>query len=73
MIGTPWLNARGAAARALVSQGTILREVRSGRLKGYKVGGRRTWRFRVDDVDSWLMQHTTPVEYGPHLHEVKRG
>ena len=28
----------------------------AGRLPGYKVGGRRVWRFRVEDVDAWLQQ-----------------
>ncbi len=60
--GTPWLDVQGAAARALCSTGTILREARAGRLRGYKIGGRRCWRFRTDDIDRWLMQEATPVE-----------
>ena len=60
---TPWLTVQGAAARALCSEGTILREARAGRLRGFKIGGRRCWRFRQQDVDAWLMQSTEPVEY----------
>ena len=30
--GTPWLDVQGAAARAVCSDGTILREARAGRL-----------------------------------------
>jgi excisionase family DNA binding protein len=59
--GPVWLDVRAAAARALVSSATILREARAGRLTAYKVGGRRCWRFRPDDVDRWLMGSTTPV------------
>ncbi len=68
---TRWLNVQGAAARAVCSYGTILREARAGRLRGYKIGGRRCWRFLADDVDRWLMQRAEPVEYSPRLHDVK--
>jgi excisionase family DNA binding protein len=49
-----WLDVKGAAARVLVSTGTILRAARSGALTGYKVGGHRRWRFRTVDVDAWI-------------------
>ena len=62
---TPWLDVRGASARALCSEGTILREARAGRLRGYKIGGRRCWRFRSEDVDRWLMGRAEPVEHVP--------
>ncbi len=56
-----WLDVRGAADRVLVSDATILRAARAGRLIAYKVGaGRKLWRFRPDDVDAWLMASTTP-------------
>ena len=61
--GTPWLDVPGAAAWALVSQATILREARAGRLRAYKVGNRKLWRFRREDVDAWLMRRNEPVEY----------
>jgi excisionase family DNA binding protein len=57
-----WLDVRGAAARALVSPATILREARARRLAAYKVGaGRKLWRFRPADVDAWITAATTPV------------
>lgn len=60
-----WLNVRGAAARALVSPATILREARAGRLAAYKVGaGKKLWRFRPADVDAWVTAATTPVPAG---------
>jgi excisionase family DNA binding protein len=58
--GPAWLDVKAAAARVLVSESTILREARRGRLVGYKVGGRKCWRFRSADVDDWLMQSVTP-------------
>ena len=60
---TPWLDVRGAAARAVCSDGTILREARAGRLRGFKIGGRRCWRFLTEDVDKWLMRRTDLSEY----------
>jgi excisionase family DNA binding protein len=56
-----WLDVRAAAARVLVSESTILREARRGRLIGYRVGGRKLWRFRPEDVDSWLTTSATPI------------
>ena len=64
---SPWLDTQAAAARALCSDATILREVRAGRLRGFKIGGRRCWRFLAEDVDRWLMQQAQPVQYVPHL------
>lgn len=49
-----WLKIRDAASRAQCSQPTIRREVRAGRLRAAKVGGRRSLRFRADWVDQWL-------------------
>ena len=62
---TPWLDVQRAAAWALCSSGTILREARAGRLRGYKIGGRRCWRFLAEDVDRWLKQQADPIEYAP--------
>lgn len=57
-----WLDVRGAAARALVSSATILREARARHLAAYKVGaGKKLWRFRPADVDAWVTAATTPV------------
>jgi len=56
-----WLDVRRAATRALVSPSTILRELRAGRLRGYRVGGRKCWRVRPEDVDAWLMRTATPI------------
>lgn len=57
---TPWLKIEEAAAYARVSQPTIRREVKGGRLKAYRVGGKRALRFRVEDVDAWLLTYLVP-------------
>jgi excisionase family DNA binding protein len=54
-----WLDVAGAAARAAVSQQTILRAARRGQITAYKVG--KLWRFRPADVDAFVMRAFTPV------------
>jgi excisionase family DNA binding protein len=56
-----WLVTSEAAARARVGPKTIFREVRAGRLKAARVGGRRELRFRASWVDAWLEARSTPV------------
>jgi excisionase family DNA binding protein len=56
-----WLTRRDAAAYARVSEATIGREVRSGRLRHARVGGRRSLRFRRHWIDDWLAA-AQPVE-----------
>ncbi len=49
-----WLKIAEAAKRAQCGEATIRREVRAGRLRAVKVGGRRSLRFRAEWVDEWL-------------------
>ena len=49
-----WLDVAQAAARARVSRRTIYTEVRTGRLKAARIGGRRELRFRIEWIDAWL-------------------
>jgi excisionase family DNA binding protein len=68
-----WLDARGAAARALVSRATILREARARRLPAYKVGaGKKLWRFRAADVDAWITESNAPVLIRPRVSDNSR-
>jgi excisionase family DNA binding protein len=55
-----WLKIAEAAKRAQCGEATIRREVRAGRLRAVKVGGRRSLRFRADWVDDWLQAGSTP-------------
>jgi excisionase family DNA binding protein len=50
----PWLTRAQAAQYAQVSEATIGREVRAGRLRSVKVGGRRAMRLRPEWIDQWL-------------------
>ncbi len=56
---SPWLTVREAAARARCGAKLIYREVRAGRLRAARVGGRRELRFLDAWVDEWLMNHLT--------------
>lgn len=49
-----WWTRREAAAYARVSEATIGREVRNGRLRHVRVGGRRSLRFKPEWIDEWL-------------------
>jgi excisionase family DNA binding protein len=48
-----------AAAYAGVSESTILRAARRGKLRAYKVGV--LWRLRHADLDAWITASATPV------------
>ena len=55
-----WLKIADAAKRAQCGEATIRREVRAGRLRAVKVGGRRSLRFRAEWIDDWLQAGSTP-------------
>jgi len=59
--GSPtWLRIADAAKRTQCGEATIRREVRAGRLRAVKVGGRRSLRFRAEWVDEWLQAASNP-------------
>jgi excisionase family DNA binding protein len=62
----PWLDVRGAVARSLTSDSTILRAAGSGRLVGFKVNGNRCWRFRTSAVDAWIESGTPEAQEQQH-------
>lgn len=51
---TPWITVHEASKRARCGIKLIYREVRAGRLKAVRVGGRRELRLRADWIDAWL-------------------
>jgi excisionase family DNA binding protein len=53
-INSPWLTLHQAAAYTKLSTATITRARKSGGLRGYKVQGKKLWRFHVADLDQWL-------------------
>ena len=60
-----WLTVEQAALRAQVGVKTVYREVRAGRLRAARIGGRRELRFLAEWVDAWLMAASTPIEVRP--------
>jgi excisionase family DNA binding protein len=53
---SPWLTVAEAAQRARCGVKTVYREVRAGRLRAARIGGRRELRLRPEWVDTWLDQ-----------------
>jgi excisionase family DNA binding protein len=53
-VSPTWLKMADAAKRSQCSEGTLRREVRAGRLRAVRVGGRKSVRFRAEWVDDWL-------------------
>jgi excisionase family DNA binding protein len=51
---TPWITVDEAASRARCGTKLIYREVRAGRLKAVRIGGRRELRLRPEWIDTWL-------------------
>jgi excisionase family DNA binding protein len=59
---TCWLTVLQAAAEAQVAAKTIYKEVKAGRLRAARIGGRRDLRIHRDWVTQWLEQSAAPVE-----------
>ena len=60
-----WLTTEQAAARAQVGPKLVYREVKAGRLRAARVGGRRDLRFLASWIDEWLTRCATPIEITP--------
>lgn len=59
---SPWLLASEAARYARLSERTLYREARLGRLRHARVGGRRELRFLRTWIDEWLTATSEPIE-----------
>lgn len=53
---SPWLTREEAAAYTKLSTATITRARKTGDLRGYKVQGKKLWRFHVSDLDRWMQK-----------------
>ena len=62
---SPWLTATEAAERARCGVKLVYREVKVGRLRAARVGGRRDLRFLATWIDDWLSATVEPVEVTP--------
>lgn len=58
---TCWITLNEAARIARVSTATLRREIRRGRLRHARVGGRKAIRVRPEWIDAWL-EHGEPKE-----------
>jgi excisionase family DNA binding protein len=58
---SPWLTVTEAAARARCGPKLIYREVKAGKLRAARVGGRRDLRLLAEWVDAWLNASTTMI------------
>jgi excisionase family DNA binding protein len=62
-----WLTLKEAGGYAHCATITLMREIRAGRLRAYKLATRRAWRLRAVDIDSWISGNSggdEPVPYG---------
>ena len=59
---SPWLTVKQAADRARCGTKLIYREVKAGRLKAARIGGRRELRVLADWIDEWLIEQSTVKE-----------
>jgi excisionase family DNA binding protein len=62
---SPWMRLAEAAVYGRVSVGTLRNEIRRGRLRHARVGGRRAIRVRREWIDLWLETTATPREEAP--------
>jgi excisionase family DNA binding protein len=58
----PWLTVKQMAEYSQFSVQTIYGEIRAGRLRAARIGGRREIRGRHKWCDEWLEACATPVE-----------
>lgn len=62
---SPWLTLTDAGAYAKRGKRYLAREVKSGRLRAARVGGRGELLFRREWIDGWLEDLAAPVMVTP--------
>jgi excisionase family DNA binding protein len=58
---SPWLTSPDAAQYSHRSKATLAREVKAGRPRAARVGGRGQLLFRREWIDQWLEDQATPI------------
>jgi excisionase family DNA binding protein len=61
-VTTPWRTVAEAAARGRLGEKLIYREIRVGRLRAARIGGRRDLRLKDEWIDAWLEASAAPIE-----------
>jgi excisionase family DNA binding protein len=59
---SPWLTSREAGAYLKRSYKFVLREIKAGRMRGARVGGKGEVLTRCEWLDEWVADHTQPLE-----------
>ena len=69
-----WGTSLDAAAYMRLSIVTLRREIHRGRLKAYRVGGRKLLRLKREDCDAYLQEQQVPslIDLGVHNRVVSR-
>lgn len=57
-----WLTLEQGASAAQAHPATLRREIRAGRLRAARLGGRKVFRLRRSWIDEWLERGVTPIE-----------
>lgn len=60
-ISTPWLNLAEGGAYAKRGRRFLAREIKAGRLRAARVGGRGEYLTRAEWIDQWLEDLAMPV------------
>ncbi len=60
-----WLTVKQARRTAQCGAKLLYREIKAGRLRAARIGGRRDLRIHQTWVDEWLTRCATPVEITP--------
>ena len=64
---SPWRTVPEIARRGRCGVKTIYREIRAGRLRAARIGGRRQLVIHEEWCDAWLEASATPIEIGRRL------
>jgi len=59
---SPWLTVKEGCQRARVGPKLFYREIRAGRLRAARIGGRREYRLLAEWIDDWLLSTSEPIE-----------